>query len=66
MLLKMIPEPAEDLLTTRLWPNKLVFWMQKLVSDLWCVLVNSTIMRRNVGERRCFEMGGETGREFSF
>ena len=34
MLLKMIPGPAEDLLTTRLWPNKLVFWMQKLVSDL--------------------------------
>ena len=66
MLLKMISGPAEDHLTTRLRPNKLVFWMQKLVSDLWCVLVKGTIMRRNVGERRCFKMGGEIGRKFFF
>ena len=63
MLLKKIPEPAEDLPTTRLWPNTLVFWMQKLVSNLWCLLEGGTKRRRNVGEVSCFKKGGETGRE---
>ena len=39
-------------------------WFLMVAVDLSCVLVSSTKKRRNVGERRCFKMGGETGREF--
>ena len=38
MLLKMISGPAEDLPTIGLRPHKLVFRMQKQVSDLKCVV----------------------------
>ena len=34
--------------------------------DLSCVLVNSTIKRRNVWEGNCFKKGGKKGGEFSF
>ena len=40
-------------------------WSLMVAVDLSCVLVISTKMRRNVRERRCFKMGGNTGREFS-